>query len=91
MEKNAQLEIKDKLKTFITENFLPFSGLDSFEDADSLLENGIIDSTGVLELLEFLEEHFSLEVEDSEVVPENLDSVDNLIAFITRKSEDASP
>ena len=89
MKDNNQADIKDRLKSFITENFLPFSGLESFEETDSLLENGIIDSTGVLELLEYIEENFSLQVEDSEVIPENLDSINSLMDFIARKTEDA--
>ena len=89
MTRNGQDEMKDELRDYITENFLPFSGLETFEDGDSLLENGIIDSTGVLELLEFLEETYSIQVEDHEVIPENLDSIDDLAAFITRKKRDA--
>lgn len=88
MKDNNQGFVKKSLRDFVTENFLPFSGLETFEDADSLLENGIIDSTGVLELLEYIEEHFCLQVEDSEVIPENLDSIDNLMDFITEKKRD---
>jgi acyl carrier protein len=89
MTRNGQGDMRHDLRRFITENFLPFSGLEAFEDGDSLLENGIIDSTGVLELLEFIEETYSIQVEDHEVIPENLDSVDDLAAFITRKKKDA--
>jgi acyl carrier protein len=89
MKDNSQDIIKDSLRSFITENFLPFSGLETFKDADSLLEKGIIDSTGVLELLEYIEENFSLRVEDSEVIPENLDSINNLLNYIARKKSDA--
>jgi len=62
-------------------------GRDSQEltDSGSLLELGIIDSTGVLELVGFLEGKYSFEVEDSELVPENLDSVDNLIKYVGHK------
>lgn len=76
---------KAKLRDFITETFLPSSGLDAFADEDSFMEAGIIDSTGVLELLEFIEESFQIQVEDEEVVPENLDSLAKLTAFIQRK------
>ena len=88
-EMNANVDVKDTLRKFITENFLPLSGMESFEDSDSLLEQGIIDSTGVLELLEFIEGNFAIQVEDNEVIPENLDSLNNLIAFISRKKKDA--
>ncbi len=52
---------------------------------DSLIESGVIDSTGVLELIEFLEEEFAIRVEDAETVPENLDSIERIVAFVDRK------
>jgi len=55
-------------------------------DSGSLLELGIIDSTGVLELVGFLEETFQITVEDDDLVPDNLDSVDNLVKYIQGKS-----
>lgn len=81
MENNT----KSILREFITESFLPSAGLDSFEDADSFLDKGIIDSTGVLELLEFIEEKFAIKLEDEEVIPDNLDSLNKLTSFIDRK------
>ncbi|RKX27443.1 MAG: acyl carrier protein [Candidatus Zixiibacteriota bacterium] len=54
-------------------------------DSGSLLDLGIIDSTGVLELVGFLEEKYSIKVEDSDLVPENLDSIDNLTKYIQGK------
>ena len=80
---------KSILRAFITESFLPSAGLDGFEDADSFMDKGIIDSTGVLELLEFIEEKFEVKVEDEEVIPDNLDSLDKLTSFIDRKKEHA--
>jgi acyl carrier protein len=80
---------KSILKGFITESFLPSAGLDAFEDSDSFMEKGIIDSTGVLELLEFIEEKFAIKVEDEEVIPDNLDSLEKLVSFIVRKREHA--
>ncbi len=82
--------IKTELRKFITERFLPFTSLDSFLDADSFMEKGIVDSTGILELLEFIEEKFEIKVEDEEVIPDNLDSLAKLTEFITRKLENAS-
>jgi len=73
------------LRTYITENFLQLVGLDRFEDTDSLMEKGIINSTGVLELLGFIEEEFGIKVEDEEVIPDNLDSLEKLAGFIQRK------
>jgi len=76
---------KLKIRQFILDNFVV--GLDEGElhDDDSFLEQGIIDSTGVLELVAFLEETYGFEVADEEVLPENFDSINNLIAYIGRK------
>jgi len=49
------------------------------------LDEGIIDSTGILELVNFLEEEFSISVDDEELVPENLDSIDNVASYLERK------
>jgi acyl carrier protein len=60
---------------------------DELSDSDSLLDKGIIDSTGVLELVGFLEENYKFSVEDEELVPENLDSLDNLVKYIEKKKK----
>ena len=73
-----------KLREFIKETFL-FGEEITFSDDDSFLEMGIIDSTGVLELVMFLESHFNITVNDNELVPENLDSTNNLVAFVNGK------
>lgn len=80
------MSIENQIKAYILENFL-FSdnGYELPEDA-SFLEEGIVDSTGVLELVMFVEETFNLTVEDEEIVPENFDSVSQLAAYIRRKS-----
>jgi acyl carrier protein len=85
MNKERQNDIKGILRRFICESFLPSAGLDAFADHDSFLEKGIIDSTGVLELLEFIEEKFKIRVEDEEIVPDNLDSLDKLTSYIQNK------
>ena len=77
-------DLKQQLRAFITETFL-FGVDEPFADGDSLMDSGIVDSTGVLELIEFLEDRFGLQINDDELVPENLDSIDNLVAFIGRK------
>lgn len=82
-------EIKGKLRKFIEDSYLLSAGVDSFEDNDSFLEKGIIDSTGVLELLEFLEDTFQIVVEDEEVIPDNLDTLTCLTTYIRNKLEDA--
>ena len=79
------MDLRDKIKDYIVENFL-FGDADPLkDDAMSLLDNGIIDSTGVMELVAFLEGDFGLSIQDDELVPENLDSIDNLVGFVTRK------
>ena len=59
--------------------------LNSLGDADPLLEKGILDSTGVLELVGFIEENFAISVEDVELLPDNLGSVDNIVKYVERK------
>jgi len=77
-------DIAESLRRFARENFL-FGRQDDFSDADSFLELGIIDSTGVLELVAFIESTYEVRVEDEELVPENLDSIDNLVRFVESK------
>jgi len=77
-------ETKEIIKTFVVENFL-FGSEDGLKNETSFLDEGIIDSTGILELVTYLEEEFSITVEDEELVPENLDSIDNVTAFLERK------
>lgn len=77
---------KSKIKEFIVENFL-FGNANGLQDNTSFLEDGIIDSTGVLELVTFLEENYNIQVEDTELIPENLDSIDNINSYIGRKME----
>ena len=77
-------ENKTKIREFIIENFL-FGNADGLKDDTSFLDEGIIDSTGVLELVTFLEENFGIQVEDEELIPENLDSIDNVSSFLERK------
>jgi len=76
----------DKIRKFIFENFMFEAANDELDNDDSFLDHGIIDSTGVLELVEWLEDEYGIEVDDEELVPENLDSVNNLVAYIANKS-----
>jgi acyl carrier protein len=80
-----QLETKEKLRSFITENFLFGNEDTSFDDKDSFLETGIIDSTGILELIGFIEDEFGFDVEDKELIPDNFDSVHKLTVYIDNK------
>lgn len=77
--------MRDEVRDFIFKNFLFDDAAEALNDSDSFLEKGIIDSTGMLELVAFLEEKYGIRVEDEELVPENLDSVERLVQFISRK------
>ena len=73
------------IRKFIFDNFLFDAENSDLKNDDSFLDQGIIDSTGVLELVEWLEDECGIVVEDDELIPENLDSVNNLAAFIEKK------
>ena len=77
-------DTKQRVRDFIVENFL-FGEEDDLEDDTSFLEEGIINSTGVLELILFLEETFDIRIADDEVVPENLDSLVRIEAYLAGK------
>lgn len=74
-----------ELRSFLAENFLLGEEFRGLPGSASLIEAGIIDSTGVLELVGFLEEAYEIEITDSELVPENLDSIDNVVRFVGAK------
>jgi len=74
----------DTVRRFVVENFL-FGDGESLKEDTSFLENGIIDSTGILELITFLEETYNIKIEDDELIPENLDNLQNVARFIERK------
>jgi len=78
-------DIHGVLRTFIGENFMFQEDPQSLSDDASFLANGIIDSTGVLELVCFLENTFGIEVADEEMLPENLDSIRAVSAYVSRK------
>jgi acyl carrier protein len=78
--------MQQQIRQFILTSFLFTDDASALKNDDSLLERGIMDSTGVLELVAFLETQFGITVADEELVPENLDSVDRIAAFVGRKS-----
>jgi acyl carrier protein len=80
----SENDTKQRIRQFIIENFL-FEEDDNLKEDTSFLENGIIDSTGVLELVMFIEETYGINVEDDEMVPENLDSISNIAEYVQRK------
>ena len=77
-------EIKLEVRNFVVDNFL-FGNANGLEDDTSFLEAGILDSTGVLEVVAFLEQQFGVRVDDDELTPENLDSISSIGAFVSRK------
>jgi acyl carrier protein len=72
------------VREFIAENFL-FRADVQVSNSQSLLETGVMDSTGVLELIAFLEQTYGITVADVEIVPENLDSIDNMTRYLSSK------
>ena len=81
--------IQQNIRAFIIENFLFGAANGDLQDTDSLLEKGIIDSTGVLELVSHLEETYGFKVDDEELIPENLDSIAFVTDYVLRKSQPA--
>ena len=79
-------EIKSQVRSFVTSNFYVADPAALADDA-SLLDQGIIDSTGVLEVIMFIETTFGVTVEDSEMLPENLDSIERIASYVGRKKE----
>jgi acyl carrier protein len=79
-------DISGAVRQFIGENFMLQEELQSLSDDASFLQNGIIDSTGVLELVCFLETSFGIEVADEEMLPDNLDSIRAVAAYVARKT-----
>ncbi len=78
--------IKDKVRVFVIENFLFGDTSYDLADGASLIENDIIDSTGVLELVAFIEDQFGIAMADADIVPANLDSLARISAFIEAKA-----
>jgi acyl carrier protein len=78
-------DLKQSIRTFIETSFLFREGREGLTDGESLLGAGLIDSTGILELVTYLESEFGIVVQDEEIIPENLDSVDQITAYVLRK------
>lgn len=81
------MSIEQTIKNFIIENFIIDGNTDQLDHDQSFLESGIIDSTGIMELVSFIEEHFDIKIEDEELIPDNLDSVSNVSKFIGNKTK----
>lgn len=79
------MDTQEKIRSFVTSNFY-VADPEALTADGSLLDQGLIDSTGVLEVIAFLEETFGISVDDAEILPENLDSISRMAAFVERKA-----
>jgi acyl carrier protein len=85
MLREQHMSVEQQVRDYILENYLFTDDQSALNNADSFLETGILDSTGILEVIYFIEEDFDIKVEDDEMIPENLDSVDHIVAFVSGK------
>ena len=76
------MTLNDELREFVTDNFMYGKPYKGFADDDSFLERGIIDSTGVMELVAFLEQQYGIQLQDRDLIPDNLDSINGLARFV---------
>lgn len=79
------LLVRATLRNYILENYLFTDDQNVLADDDSFLDKSIVDSTGIMEIIFFIEEEYKLKVSDEEMIPENLDSINNLVAYISKK------
>ena len=82
-------DVAHEIRDFIADNFLFREDRADISDSESLLDAGLVDSTGILELVAFLEQHFNIQMADAEIVPENLDSIAAITAYVKRKMAEA--
>ena len=83
-------DVQERVEQFILDNLLLGDDARMPSAADSLIGSGVIDSTGILELIEYLEQEFDVEVGDTETVPENLDGIERITVFVQRKLAETS-
>lgn len=77
--------VEQRLRTIVTETFLVGGEYGVLGGDDSFIEQGIIDSTGILQLVEFVEQEFGVKIDDEDLIPDNLDSINRLVAFVEKK------
>lgn len=77
--------LEDKVRDFILDNFLFTDEKTAISIDDSFMEKGIVDSTGMLEIVNFIEDEIKIKIDDDEMIPENLDSINNIVAFVKKK------
>jgi acyl carrier protein len=82
--------VESEIRAFIADNFLLGDDVQNLPGSASLIDAGIIDSTGVLELVGFLEDRYGIRIADQELLPENLDTIDNVIRFVGEKQSAAA-
>lgn len=82
---DASDDIIQTVRTFIASNFYLSDKFKELNPDLSLMDTGIVDSTGILEVIEFLEEKFEMVIENDEIIPENLDTINNIEKFVRRK------
>ncbi len=79
------MTVKQQLRQLILENYLFSDNPNDLSDEASFMDLGVIDSTGIMEVVIFMEENFGIKVLDADLLPENLDSINALVAFVERK------
>lgn len=79
------MSVREELRKLILENYLFSDNPDDLKDDVSFMDLGVIDSTGIMEVVIFMEENFGIKVLDTDLLPENLDSINALVAFVDRK------
>jgi len=79
------MSLKDELRLFVIDNFMFGKPCTGFADDDSFLERGIIDSTAVMELMAFLEQRYQIKLQDPDLIPDNLDSINGLARFVENR------
>jgi acyl carrier protein len=82
---SSSKSVKEMVMNFIRENFIMGRSDVVLDEKVSLIDSGVMDSTGVLELVEFLESQYSIKIDDEELVPENLETIENIINFLMTK------
>ncbi|MGB2899426.1 MAG: acyl carrier protein [Candidatus Acidiferrum sp.] len=79
------MALNDELRKFVADNFMYGKPYEGFADDDSFIERGIIDSTAVMELVAFLEERYGIKLQDRDLIPDNLDSINSLARFVENR------
>jgi acyl carrier protein len=87
MSRAVLTSVASDIRNFVVDRFMFGQGGDQLSDDDSFLQRGVIDSMSVLELIAFIEERWGLKVQDQDLVPDNLDSVNRVASFILRKQQ----